>query len=124
MTDADRHIFDLANPASFRHWVAEQVRFCDTDMAGHVNNVSIAAYVESGRLAHCYGLVLPDRAPGEGFAGQPGEAHGLDEIRIDAMRRGRLDDDPWQAPGQLPHQQRVVHATAADQQALDPDLRA
>jgi len=26
------------------------VRFCDTDQAGHVNNVAIAAYVETGRL--------------------------------------------------------------------------
>jgi acyl-CoA thioester hydrolase len=27
------------------------LRFCDTDLIGHINNVSFAAYAESGRIA-------------------------------------------------------------------------
>ena len=42
--------FDLADPALYSHWVDENVRFSDTDQAGHVNNTAIAKYVESGRL--------------------------------------------------------------------------
>jgi acyl-CoA thioester hydrolase len=41
---------DLTDAATYDHWVAEQVRFSDTDLVGHVNNVAIAAYVESGRV--------------------------------------------------------------------------
>ena len=41
---------DLADPASFRHWVDEVLRFGDQDAGGHINNVSVARYVESGRV--------------------------------------------------------------------------
>lgn len=37
--------------SSYAHVVDEQVRFSDTDALGHVNNVAIAALVESGRVA-------------------------------------------------------------------------
>jgi acyl-CoA thioester hydrolase len=42
--------FDLTDPRLYAHWVDENVRFSDTDQAGHVNNAAIAKYVESGRL--------------------------------------------------------------------------
>ena len=42
--------FDLTDPGLYHHWVDENVRFSDTDMAGHVNNTAITKYVESGRL--------------------------------------------------------------------------
>jgi acyl-CoA thioester hydrolase len=42
---------DLTDPAAFGHWVTDTVRFSDQDAVGHVNNVAVAAYVESGRLA-------------------------------------------------------------------------
>jgi len=32
------------------HRTELQMRFCDTDALGHVNNVSIAAYAETGRV--------------------------------------------------------------------------
>jgi acyl-CoA thioester hydrolase len=48
---------DLTDPDVYDHWVAEQVRFSDTDLVGHVNNVAIAAYVESGRVAFAGGLL-------------------------------------------------------------------
>ncbi len=41
---------DLTAPSLYDHWADDVVRFCDTDQAGHVNNVAIAAYVETGRL--------------------------------------------------------------------------
>ncbi|MBC7136690.1 acyl-CoA thioesterase [Oceanibaculum nanhaiense] len=41
---------DLADAASFAFWNEENVRFSDVDMLGHVNNVSYAAYCESGRV--------------------------------------------------------------------------
>jgi acyl-CoA thioester hydrolase len=41
---------DLADMESFAYWNEENVRFSDVDMLGHVNNVSYAAYCESGRV--------------------------------------------------------------------------
>ncbi len=48
---------DLTDAGTYRHWVTEQVRFSDTDLVGHVNNVAIAAYVESGRVAFAGSLL-------------------------------------------------------------------
>ena len=39
----------LAERAAYRHWSGEQVRWSDTDLVGHVNNLSFAAYCETGR---------------------------------------------------------------------------
>jgi acyl-CoA thioester hydrolase len=50
---------DLTDPATYEHWVDERVRFSDTDLVGHVNNVGIAAYVESGRVAYASALMRP-----------------------------------------------------------------
>lgn len=47
---------DLTDPSTYAHWVAERVRFSDTDAMGHVNNVALAAYVESGRVTYGMGL--------------------------------------------------------------------
>lgn len=44
------HSFDLTDRQTFTHWVTDRIRFSDTDAQGHVNNVAIAAYVETGRL--------------------------------------------------------------------------
>lgn len=60
------HPHDLTDPATFSHWVTDTVRFSDTDMAGHVNNVAVATYVETGRLAFVH-EVTADREPGDGF---------------------------------------------------------
>jgi acyl-CoA thioester hydrolase len=42
---------DLTSRASFENWVAESVRYGDTDRQGHVNNAVFATYSESGRSA-------------------------------------------------------------------------
>lgn len=47
---------DLTDPASFDFFHVENVRFSDTDMVGHVNNVSHVALVESGRIAFSFEL--------------------------------------------------------------------
>ncbi len=41
---------DLTDRASFAYWYQEKLRFSDTDMIGHVNNVAFAALFESGRV--------------------------------------------------------------------------
>lgn len=42
-----------ANPLIHRniysHWATERVRWSDTDMVGHVNNMSFSTYFETGR---------------------------------------------------------------------------
>ena len=40
---------DLASRETFTWFYQEKLRFSDTDMIGHVNNVSFAALMESGR---------------------------------------------------------------------------
>lgn len=54
---------DLSDPHSFEHWVDEVIRFSDSDLVGHVNNVAYAAYVESGRVAFGMGLATSAFAP-------------------------------------------------------------
>lgn len=57
---SDEPELDLQQRAAYRHWVSERVRFSDTDAMGHVNNVAVAAYVESGRVA--LGTALAEHA--------------------------------------------------------------
>lgn len=40
-----------SDPASYRFWIDEHVRFADLDMLGHVNNKAFTTYAESGRAA-------------------------------------------------------------------------
>ena len=42
---------DLTNRGVYQHWYQEKLRFSDTDMIGHVNNVAFAALFESGRIS-------------------------------------------------------------------------
>lgn len=39
----------LTSPHVYTHWVKENIRWSDTDLVGHVNNLAFAAYAESGR---------------------------------------------------------------------------
>ena len=39
----------LASRTTYAYWIKERIRWSDTDMIGHVNNLAISAYVESGR---------------------------------------------------------------------------
>lgn len=39
------------DPAAYRFWTDEQIRFADLDLLGHVNNIAFTVYAESGRAA-------------------------------------------------------------------------
>ena len=41
----------LTDPAAYRFWIEERVRFADLDALGHVNNNAIGVYFESVRVA-------------------------------------------------------------------------
>lgn len=41
----------LADPGGFSHWTPVTLRFRDLDLLGHVNNVSLAGWLEDGRVA-------------------------------------------------------------------------
>ena len=47
----------LRHPYQF--WYSEKLRFSDTDMIGHVNNVAFAALIESGRVAFTRSEAVP-----------------------------------------------------------------
>ena len=51
---------DLASRATFPYWYQEKLRFSDTDMIGHVNNVAFAAMMESGRVNYTRSGVIRD----------------------------------------------------------------
>jgi acyl-CoA thioester hydrolase len=44
-----QEIPDAMDPASYRFWVTEHIRFADLDLLGHVNNVAFTVYAESCR---------------------------------------------------------------------------
>jgi acyl-CoA thioester hydrolase len=50
---------DLTQRASYRYFETEKIRFSDTDMIGHVNNVAFAALLESGRTAYAHAHLFP-----------------------------------------------------------------
>ncbi len=50
---------ELTDPASFDFWTHDIVRFGDMDATGHVNNVSFARYVETGRVPFMRAGYLP-----------------------------------------------------------------
>lgn len=41
---------DLTDPAGYRFWTGERVRFADLDRQGHVNNNAFGVYFEQGRV--------------------------------------------------------------------------
>jgi acyl-CoA thioester hydrolase len=55
--DALSFSLDMTKRESFSYFHKEQVRFSDTDMIGHVNNVAYAAMVESGRVGYLQSVV-------------------------------------------------------------------
>ncbi len=52
-------VHDLTRRESFSVFEAEKLRFSDTDMIGHVNNVAFAALLEGGRSAFAYANLFP-----------------------------------------------------------------
>jgi len=55
---------DLTDRAVYQHWHQEKLRFSDTDMIGHINNVAFAAVIESGRVAFTHGGAISDLPKG------------------------------------------------------------
>jgi acyl-CoA thioester hydrolase len=55
---------DLTQRASFSFVESEKLRFSDTDMIGHVNNVAFAALLESGRTAFGHFHLFPHMPDG------------------------------------------------------------
>jgi acyl-CoA thioester hydrolase len=54
---ADQKAFDLTKRATFELFTPVTIRFSDTDMLGHVNNVATSAYFEAGRCELFYKLM-------------------------------------------------------------------
>ena len=47
----------------YAHWVPERVRWSDTDMAGHANNLAFAAFAEAGRALLLRRFMTADADP-------------------------------------------------------------
>lgn len=45
---------------SYPHWITERVRWSDTDMAGHANNLSFGAFCEVSRALILRNIIHPD----------------------------------------------------------------
>ncbi len=54
---ADQQAFDLTRRTTFGLFTPVTIRFSDTDMLGHVNNVAVSAYFEAGRCELFYKLM-------------------------------------------------------------------
>ena len=52
-------VFDLTRRDTYTVFEPEKIRFSDTDMIGHVNNVAFAALLESGRTAFGHANLFP-----------------------------------------------------------------
>jgi acyl-CoA thioester hydrolase len=53
----------LRQKPAFPHWAGERVRFCDTDLIGHVNNLAFSAYLETGRSLFLQHFTRPESGP-------------------------------------------------------------
>ncbi|HYE51998.1 MAG TPA: thioesterase family protein [Azospirillaceae bacterium] len=58
---------DPTDPAIYRHWEAEHVRFSDLDPLGHANNNAIGVYMETGRLGFHRAVGAHRHVPGRVF---------------------------------------------------------
>jgi len=54
---------DVVHRDVYTFWYSEKLRFSDTDMLGHVNNVAFAALIESGRVAFTRSGIMPPMPP-------------------------------------------------------------
>lgn len=87
-TGGDGHLVpDPQDAAGYRRFVDQHLRFSDTDMLGHVNNVAIAALHESGRVQYGYELAADAPAPTQGFILARLEIDYLAELHYPAMVR-------------------------------------
>lgn len=78
----------LRQRTAFPHWADERVRFCDTDLIGHVNNLAFSAYLETGRSLFLRDFTQPGSGPRSLFVLAEitvrflGEAHWPSEVAI------------------------------------------
>lgn len=61
-----------ANPrlilkSSYRHWESERMRWSDSDMIGHANNLAFGAYCETGRSLFSRDVIRLDFKSGRQF---------------------------------------------------------
>jgi acyl-CoA thioester hydrolase len=72
------------DPAAYRFWVAERVRYADLDPMGHVSNSVYPVYIESGRGAflHSIGFWVPGDV----------RQHVVARLEIDYVRELRYGD--------------------------------
>jgi acyl-CoA thioester hydrolase len=63
---SERQAFDLTRRATYAHFTPVTIRFSDTDMLGHINNVAIAAYFEAARCEIFYELMRRGGLDGRG----------------------------------------------------------
>jgi acyl-CoA thioester hydrolase len=73
--------------STYHHWVTERVRFCDTDAMGHVNNVSLVAHIESGRVAYAFDLLARIETADRSIILRRLEVDYLQELRYPAELR-------------------------------------
>ena len=59
---------DLTARASFNHWTPVTIRFSDQDSLGHVNNVAVAAFVESCRTRLIHPFLMTEKFPDLNYA--------------------------------------------------------
>ncbi len=64
----DKSSIDLTSRSSFSHWTPVTLRFSDQDSLGHVNNVAVAAFVESGRTRLIHPFLMRDKYPQLNYA--------------------------------------------------------
>lgn len=61
---ADETAPDLTSRDTFGFWTTEKLRFCDTDLQGHINNAVFAEMAEAGRVAFLFDPAAPAAPPG------------------------------------------------------------
>ncbi len=59
---------DLTSRSSFSHWTPVTIRFSDQDSLGHVNNVAVAAFVESCRTRLIHPFLMREKYPDLDYA--------------------------------------------------------
>ena len=67
MTETSASAAPATARASYAIWVADTLRYGDSDRQGHVNNAVFATFCESGRVSFLYDEALDLRSPGGEF---------------------------------------------------------
>lgn len=93
---AETGAVQLTDPAIYRHWTDEHVRFNDLDPLGHANNNAIGVYFESGRVGFHDAIGLRDNLENQFVAARTvieykAEIHRPNRLRIGTgvLRIGR-----------------------------------